>query len=120
MTQRRWWAIAAFVAVFGMTSPAMAGGASVATIRDGVKDLNARTKVIRPLVDRGPARARPESERLISIVDRDRASLSTRLAIIDILGGAFDEQGPAMGEMERTMTEAAWVLSIVESWYGVR
>jgi hypothetical protein len=25
-----------------------------------------------------------------------------------------------MGEMTRTMKEAAWLLSMVESWYGLR
>jgi hypothetical protein len=120
MVQRRWWAIAAFVAVFGMTSSARAESRSVATIRDGVEDLDARTKVIRPLIERASPQARYASERMMSVIERDRASLLTRLAIIDILGGAFDDNGPAMHEMVQTMKGAARALSIVETWYGLR
>ncbi len=120
MVQRRSWAIALFVAIFGMTSSARAERASVTTLRDGIDDLNARTKVIQPHIERGPPKVRAASEQAMSVVERDRASLTARLAVIDLLGEAFDEGGPAIREMTKTMEQAAFLLAMVERWYSLR
>jgi hypothetical protein len=123
MRMKTFLATATFAAAVGMTSSASAQSAEsarVVAIREGIRALDDRSDAVRERIDRAPPVVRRESERVMVVVERNRVSLSTRLAIIELLGWTADKDGFAIHEMEAMITSAARLLSIVEGWYSMR
>jgi hypothetical protein len=112
-------ATATFVAVFGMTSSASAESTRITAIRDGLQELATRSKAIQRHVDHSPPRLRKEVGTFMDAIARDCVKVSTRLAIISLLGRS-DEEGTPVEEMEATMESVTKRVTMVEHWYSMR
>ena len=87
----------------------------LAALRDGVREIDARAKAVRALMERATPQLRRHSKRILTSVEQDQMSLVARLEILRTVESALDEQ--TVRSMEATYGDAVKLLAKVESWY---
>jgi len=87
----------------------------LAALRQGVRELNARTKAVRALMEHATPQLRRHSRRVLVVVEQDQMSITARLDILQVTTAPADE--PKVRAMEATYAEAVKLLARVESWY---
>jgi len=94
--------------------------ARLAALREGLSDLDTRTKAVRARVERTNPKLRGDAQRILDTVEQQRAQLVQRL---DIVQAVVAEQGAdeaIVRTMEATYEGADKLLMRVESWYRPR
>jgi|GEM_PF-3244775 len=120
MQTRKVLTVLGFVTVLGLPGVASADPQDVGTLRETVRELDARAKAVRSQAERAAPQVKKESERIVSQVDTQRVAIATRLDLLEMVGraNAVDEQ--AVGEMSATLQSAQQLLARVESWFRPR
>lgn len=118
MTIRKLIASAVLTSTLATTTFASAESARSQGLRQGVEDLGVRAQTVHRLAaSRRPA-VRSEAERIINEVDRKRAMLVLRIAVVELLGTLDETNESVMFEMEGTLERAERLVSMVERWFG--
>jgi len=108
---------AAFVLV--LASTARAEGAPIVPLRDGLRDLDTRARVVRSRAERAAPPLRAESERIVGVVDAERTFLETKLELYAMQGRTAVDEATAR-EIEGRRAAAERLLALVEGWYRAR
>ena len=87
----------------------------LAALRDGVREIDSRSKAVRALMEKATPQLRRHSKRILVSVEQDQMSLVARLEILRTVSSALDEQ--TVKSMEATYGDAVKLLARVESWY---
>jgi hypothetical protein len=109
-------AIATLATILMMTSLGRAESARITAIREELREVDSRAKVIQHRGDHSPPALRREVQRVMAGVARDCVAVSTRLAILALLG-RVDEAGRPVDELEAALESIGRRVSKVESWY---
>src|SRR5262245_10345055 len=98
---------------------ASAGNARTDALREGVQDVDARANVIRKRATRTRPAVRREVERVVMEIDRNRAMVEGRIAVLELVAPLERANERAMLEMENTLKLTQRLLYLVERWFGM-
>jgi len=112
-------AIAITAGLVAIPQLAKAEAPRISVVREGIKDLDARTKVVKDHAARSSPRLKQECTRIVDEIEKKQKFVSTRLDVYALLGkDPVDEA--SLRAVEAPYQEADRLLSTVEGWYQTR
>ena len=91
----------------------------MSAVRDGIKDLDARTKVVKEHAAQSPPQLREECTKIVDQIEKKQKFVATRLDVYALLGKEPADEA-SVRAVEAPYEDAERLLATVEGWYRPR